>query len=247
MSDSGVIITQKLAQLLGVSVGGEITLINEDYEEWAVTVRGIVENYVGHVVYMTPAHYAAVTGTEPDFTTILGKAPNLEDERRDALSETILDHSAVFTLSFNSRVRNFYKDTLDALNIVVLAMIICGALLSFVVLFCLTGINIDERKREIATIKVLGFYDGEASSFIFRENIVNTVVGALAGLGLGVIMHQYIIRTVELDFITFGKVIQPASYAYAAALTFLFTLVVNAAMSGDIRNIDMIESLKSVE
>jgi len=116
-----------------------------------------------------------------------------------------------------------------------------------VVLFCLTGINIDERKREIATLKVLGFFDGEAAAYIFRENMINTVVGAIFGLGLGIILHQYIIRTVELDMIVFGKTVMPLSYVYATALTFLFTLGVNFAMSGDVRDINMIESLKSVE
>ena len=144
-------------------------------------------------------------------------------------------------------MRNFYDDLLEALNIIVFVLIVFGALLAFVVLFSLTGINIDERKREIATLKVLGFYDGEALSYIFRENIINTVIGTLLGLGFGVILHQYIIRAVEIDMMIFGKIIEPASYLYTAAPTFFFSFVVTAAMSGNIRNIDMIESLKSTE
>jgi putative ABC transport system permease protein len=246
-SDNGVVITQKLALLLGASVGDEITMINEDDEEWAAAVAGVAENYVGHYVYMTPAYYAGITGARLKYTTIVGKTQDMSEARREEISESLLENKGVVALSFNAKVRDFYTDLLDALNIVVFVLIACGALLSFVVLTCLTGVNIDERKREIATLKVLGFYDGEAASYIFRENMVNTVVGSAAGMGLGVLLHQYIIRTVELDMIVFGKVVSPMSFAYATALTFLFTFAVNLAMSGDIRNIDMIESLKSVE
>ncbi|MCL2496383.1 MAG: ABC transporter permease [Clostridiales bacterium] len=247
LPDSEVVITQKLASLLRVSAGDGLTLINEDDAEWMVMVGAVTENYVAHYVYMDPLHYAALTGDEPSFTTIVGKAPRLEEGRRDEISKLLLENKGVAALSFNSGTRNFYSDTLNTLNIVVAVLIICGAILAFVVLFCLTGINIAERKREIATLKTLGFFDEEAASYIFRENIVNTVVGVIAGLGFGVLLHQHIIRTVELDMIVFGKVIGPLSYVYATALTFLFTFLVNAAMSGDIKKIDMIESLKSVE
>ena len=246
-TDRGVIITQKLARLLLVSAGDEITLINEDDEEWVVAVEGISENYVGHYIYMSPQHYSALQGKAVVFTTLLCNTLQLSEVRQDEISENLLENKGVISLSFNSKSRSFYNDTLNALNIVVFVLIVCGALLAFVVLFCLTGINIDERKREIATLKVLGFYDKEASSYIFRENTINTAVGAIAGLGLGVLLHQYIIRTVEFDMIMFGKIIDPISYAYSIALTFLFTLIVNAAMAGDIRDINMIESLKSVE
>jgi putative ABC transport system permease protein len=246
-SDNGVLITQKLASLLGVRAGDEINILDEDDKEWRLAINGVVENYVGHYLYMSPRYYSTVMGAEPDYTTIIGKAPGPAREHNNEFSEDLLANDAVATLLFNSRVREFYDDTLNALNIVVLVLIACGALLAFVVLFCITGINIDERKREIATLKVLGFYDGEASTYIFRENIVNTVIGSLLGLGLGVLLHQYIIRTVELDMIVFGKVVEPLSYAYAFALTFVFTFVVNAVMSGDIKDIDMIESLKSIE
>ncbi|MCL2462850.1 MAG: FtsX-like permease family protein, partial [Defluviitaleaceae bacterium] len=129
----------------------------------------------------------------------------------------------------------------------VLVLLLSGMLLAFVVLFCLTSINIEERKRELATLKVLGFYDREAAAHIFRENIVNTAVGVLLGLLGGVILHQYVIRTAEIDTILFDKVIAPFSFVLAAALTFCYMLLVNAVMRGSIRKIDMIESLKSVE
>ncbi|MCL1849249.1 MAG: ABC transporter permease, partial [Clostridiales bacterium] len=246
-TDNTVVITQKLASLLGVTKGAEITILNEGDEEWTLVVGGVTEHYVGHYIYMKPRQYASLFGKEPEFTTIVGKMPGLEDVRRDEISAALLENDGVHSLSFNATVRDFYKDTLDALNIVVFVLIVCGALLSFIVLTCLTGINIDERKREIATLKVLGFFDGEAASYIFRENIVNTVAGTAVGLGLGVLLHQYIIRTVELDMVYFGKIVMPMSYVYSIILTFLFTFAVNAAMAGDIREIDMIESLKSVE
>jgi putative ABC transport system permease protein len=246
-SDNGVVITQKLASLLKLTAGDEITMINEDDEEWTAAVEGVVENYVGHYIYMTPVYYSGMTGERLKYTTIVAKAREMDEARRDEMSEALLENNGVVTLTFNAKVRDFYTDLLDALNIVVFVLIVCGALLAFVVLTCLTGVNIDERKREIATLKVLGFYDKEAASYIFRENIVNTIVGSIVGMGLGALLHQYIIRTVELDMIVFGKIVEWKSYFYAAALTFLFTFAVNAAMSGDIKNIDMIESLKSVE
>ena len=246
-SDNGVIITQKLASLLKVSSGDEITIIDEDDAEWTVSVEGIAENYVRHFIYMTPVYYSIIKGVTPDYNTIVGRAPRLADERVDEISEKLLENKSVTALIFNSKMRNFYDDTLNALNIIVFVLIVCGALLAFVVLFCLTGINIDERKREIATLKVLGFYDGEAMSYIFRENIVNTVVGSILGLGLGVLLHRYIIQTVEIDMMMFGRIVEPPSYVYSIALTFFFTFIVNVAMSGSIRKIDMIESLKSAE
>ena len=246
-TDNGVVITEKLASLLGIAAGDRIIIIDEDDAEWALTVEGVAENYIGHYVYMTPRHYIELTGTVPKMTTIVGKSPRLENTRRDEISELLLENRGVVSLSFNSRMRNFYDETLDALNVVIFVLIVCGALLAFVVLFSLTGINIDERKREIATLKVLGFFEKEASSYIFRENIVNTVAGSILGLGFGVILHKYVMQTVEMDMMMFGKTVAPMSHLYAAILTVLFTLMVNAAMSGDIRDIDMIESLKSVE
>jgi len=246
-TESSVVITQKLASLLGISAGDEITLVNEDDEEWTVVARGVAKNYVGHYIYMTARHYAQLTGVQPEYTTIVGSAPGLTGDRKDAVSETLLENNGVVTLSFINRVREFYNDTLRVLNIVVVVLIVCGAILALVVLFCLTGINIDERKREIATLKVLGFFDGEASAYIFRENIVNTCVGSALGLALGIVLHQYVVRTVELDMIVFGKTIEPMSFVYSVALTFIFAIAVNAYMSRDIRDIDMIESLKSVD
>jgi putative ABC transport system permease protein len=247
--DDGAVITQKLANLLGASPGDMLTLTDKDDNDMVYLVRiaSVTENYVSHYIYMTPEHFRSLAGLAPDFSTILVKAAAIGAARRDEISEDILENSSVSALSINSKTRDFYADTINSLNVVVLVLLISGMLLAFVVLFCLTGINIDERKRELATLMVLGFYDKEASSHIFRENIVNTAVGVIIGLLFGILLHQYVMRTAEVDMILFEKVIKPQSYVFSAALTFFYMFIVNAAMSGSIRSIDMIESLKSVE
>ncbi|MDR0469811.1 MAG: ABC transporter permease, partial [Peptococcaceae bacterium] len=246
-TSGAVIISQKLSSLLGISTGDILTMTGDDDIEYALQIRGITENYVQHYIYMTPEYYRSLTGVPPDYNTIVCLAGELAETRRDELSWHILDNAGVSALSFKEKTRDFYADILDSLNVIVLILIVSGALLAFVVLFSLTGINIDERKREIASLKVLGFYDGEASAYIFRENTVNTVVGVIVGLVFGVALHQFVIRTAEVDMILFGKVVAPISYVYSSALTFFYTFIVNTVMTSSIRNIDMIESLKSVE
>ncbi len=246
-TDKGVVITEKLASLLGVKAGDTITLEDEDDKIYQVPVAAVAENYVEHFLYMTPEQYGYVFDRKIHYNTLLCRTPALSQSRQDELGLDILDFGGVTALAYNDRVKDFYQDMIGSLNVVVLVLIISGALLSFVVLFCLTGINIDERKRELATLRVLGFYEEEAAAYIFRENVVNTIIGVALGLGAGVLLHQYIIRTAEIDRVMFGKSIALPSYLFAAALTFLFTLFVNTVMTKDIRNIDMVESLKSVE
>ncbi len=246
-TDKGAVITEKLASLLGVKAGDTITLKDEDDNFYQVPVAAVTENYVEHFLYMTPEQYRYVFDSKIRYNTLLCRTASLSQSRQDELGLAILDFGGVSALSYNDRVKDFYQDMIGSLNVVVLVLILSGALLSFVVLFCLTGINIDERKRELATLRVLGFYEEEAAAYVFRENIVNTIIGVLLGLGAGVLLHQYIIRTAEIDRVMFGKTIAWPSYIMAAVLTFLFTLFVNAVMKKDIRNIDMVESLKSVE
>jgi putative ABC transport system permease protein len=247
LTDRGAVITEKLASLLGVRAGDSITLEDEDDNVYQVDVEAITENYVEHFLYMTPAQYSYVFDQKLNYNTLLCRTPDLSQSRQDELGLAILELGGVSALAYNSRVQDFYQDMISSLNVVVLVLILSGALLSFVVLFCLTGINIDERKRELATLRVLGFYEEEAAAYIFRENIVNTVIGVILGLGAGVLLHQYIIRTAEIDLVMFGKAIAWPSYVFAAVLTFLFTLFVNQVMTRDICNIDMVESLKSAE
>ena len=133
------------------------------------------------------------------------------------------------------------------LNYVIILLIVSAGALAFVVLYNLTNVNISERMREIATIKVLGFYDLEVSAYIYRENIILTLIGTLVGLGLGIILHQFIMTTVEMDMMMFGRKIQSLSYIYAAGLTFVFAILVNLAMYYKLKNVQMVESLKSVD
>ena len=249
LAQDGIVITQKLASLLGAAAGDMLTLTDTDDNDRVYTAKiaGISENYVYHYIYMAPDHFRSLTEKAPEFTTILVKTTEISEARRDEISADILENNSVSALSFNTKTRDFYSDLINSLNVVVLVLLISGMLLAFVVLFCLTGINIDERKREIATLKVLGFYDSEASAHVFRDNVVHTAVGVAIGLLSGVVLHQYVVRTAEVDMILFSKVITPPSYVYAAALTFFYMIIVNTAMRGSIRGIDMIESLKSVE
>lgn len=247
LDDSGVIITQKLAKLLELEAGGDITLTDADDNEFTARISGIVENYVSHYVYMTPELYERTTEQPLIYNQLLCSATGLESVGRDALSAEILKNEAVNGISFLATVRDFYIDMVKSLNTVVLVLLLSGALLSFIVLFSLTSINIDERGRELATLRVLGFYERETADYIFRENIVSTALGTGAGLIAGIALHRLVMGTAEVDAVMFGRQIAPLSFLLTAMLSFVFMAIVNRIMSRSIKKIDMIESLKSVE
>lgn len=245
--ENGVLITQKLGKLLGVGAGGSITFTDSDDAVHTLPVAGVTENYVVHYIYCSPGFYREMFGLDAGFNQILCRAGKPDEDARDAISTEILKQDAVNGVSFVAKMKEYYTDAIDSLNVVVLILLIAGALLSFIVLFCLTGINIDERERELATLKVLGFYDRETANYIFRENIVSTAIGTAAGLFAGVFLHRLVMDTAEIDAVMFGRDIATLSFVFTAALSFVFLAVVNRVMSRRIRKIDMIESLKSVE
>jgi len=247
LSDSGVIITEKLAKLLHLNTGDLITLCRSETERFSVRVLEVSENYLYHYIYMTPALYAQVFNEEPEFSQLFLKTEALTDEEYLDLSERLLMISGVKSVSLVSSLQSSVANMMNAMNLVIWVLIIAAGLLAFIVLFNLNNISILERRRELATLRVLGFYDGELAAYLYRENVVLTILGIAAGVVLGVPLHQFIIGTLELDMIMFGRVIQPMSYLASIIMTLFFAGAVNFGMFFSLRKIDMVESLKSVE
>ena len=246
LDDNSVMINEWLANKLGISVGDVITLKTDNYESEA-TVGGIYEQYIYNYVLLTPQYYETLFGKAPVYNMLDVRLSDNSDEAQEAFSVGLLDDSRIVAVSFLNQNVSDFKNMLNALNMVVVVMIVCASGLAFVVLYNLTNINIAERVREIATFKVLGFYNNETSRFIYRENILLTLMGIAAGLVLGVFLTGFIIRTVEVDNVMFGRDIYLSTYVYASLLTMAFSLLVNFFMSFKIKAVNMVESLKSVE
>jgi len=246
LSDDGAVVTKKLADLYGLKAGSEITL-ESGTSRYSLRVTGVAENYVMHYVFVTPAYYQKVTGEEPLYNGVFAQTPDTGKAAEDALAQSLLQDSRMYTVNFASGLKNTLHGSLDSLNYVVGVLIVCAALLAFVVMFNLTNINITERRRELATLRVLGFYDQELYSYVFRENNALAFIGAALGLIGGILLHKFVISTVEVDIVRFVQEISPLSYAYSFALTLLFSVTVNMFMRHSVRGIDMVESLKSAE
>ncbi len=252
LDDGGVLVSEKLARQLSLSVGDKVDVFDEDAvgnvtgQARSVRVSGIMENYVGQAIIMTPALYKQVMGEDAVFSTLYA---NLSDdaEARDGFSSDVRGMAGVKTCTFNDETIGNYRTMLKSVDSVVVVLVVAAALLAFVVLYNLTNINITERLREIATLKVLGFTPHEVNAYIYRETLLLAVIGAVIGLALGVVMEGYVITTAEVDQVMFGRDIHAPSFAIAFLLTMLFSVVVTLAMRGKLRRIDMVESLKSNE
>ena len=192
---------------------------------------------------MGPKAYEDAFGSQ-EFNQVLGVCPG---EDREAVSEALLDNDHVNTVSFSEDTEETFGSMLGSMDLVVLILIFCAGMLAFIVLYNLTNINITERQREIATIKVLGFYDREVSMYVYRETIMLTLMGCLIGLLLGIVLHIFVIDTVEVDMVMFGRSIKPLSYVWSFLLTMVFSFLVNLVMEKKLRNVSMVESLKSVD
>lgn len=247
LDNEGVIITEKVAKQLNVNVGDEINLINSNDKKVRVKISGIAENYVSNYVYMTPEYYEQVFNRKVDYKSVVATIEDKSDESEIIMSKKISENKGVAGVSFNSGIKENFDNTIKSLNYVVLVMIVSAGALAFVVLYNLTNVNISERIREIATIKVLGFYDKEVSAYIYRENIILTFVGTIVGLGLGVLLHKFIMVTVEMDNMMFGRNVDISSFIVSAVLTLTFAALVNFAMYYKLKNVEMVESLKSVD
>lgn len=246
LEDGSVVVTEKLARLLSLEVGDEITLLREETEEVTATVSAIAENYLYHYVYMTPATYEQLFHEAPEYSTVFLRT-DVEQEGEDAMAEELLAIDGITGVSFVSDLQTQVSDMMRSLDMVVVVLVVSAGLLAFIVLYNLNNISIIERRRELATLKVLGFYDGEVAAYIYRENIWLTLIGMVLGVGIGFVLHKFIIRTCEVDMIMFGQSIRLDSYLYSILLTVLFSVLVNLFMFFKLRKIDMVESLKSVE
>lgn len=247
LDDSGVVVTAKLAETLSIKVGDEINM-RTGGEDHLMRVIGVADNYVYHYVYITAAYYETVFGKAMLYNGFMGNLKDgLTDETMDAMSTQLLSDSRMYTVRTIEGIYASVWDSLSILNYVVLVLILGSGMLTFVVMLNLTNINIGERMRELATLRVLGFYDKEMYDYIFRENNALSVIGAFVGLLFGKIMHLFVIRTCEVDMVMFVRSAKPLSYVYAFALTIVFSLIVNLLMRPKVRAIDMVESLKSAE
>jgi len=244
MGDEGVYIDQKLGELLGVGTGDEFFIDGD--ERANVTVAGVFEHYTAHFVYMTPAYYERAFGAAAETNGYLLTLTSDEPEFCDAVFEELMRHGSV-TATRMSDTRDTYLHSMERIDFVVVIVILAAAALAMVVLYNLSNINITERLRELATIKLLGFYDGEVSAYVYRENVVLTVFGTALGILMGHWLHVWLVRSVEIDLMMFGRETDPKSYLYAAVLTFFFSFLVNLLAHFKMKKIDMVESLKSAE
>lgn len=249
LTDDGAIITEKLAKLFDLKIGSTFTVQNSDNDPYEIRVAGITENYAMHYVYMTPLYYEEIFDGTPEVNSQLLTYDNNNHDPQweDQLGETLTASQRVAMVSFTSGVSNAFSDTMDSMNVVVVVLIVSAAALAFVVLYNLTNINVSERIRELSTIKVLGFYDKEVTMYIYRENMILTVLGIIAGSLGGVFLHRFVLLTAEVDAMMFSPAIHGISYGYAALLTLLFSAIVMASMHYKLKRIDMIEALNSVE
>lgn len=251
LTEEGIILTEKLSILLGVRKGDSVILNDTDGGEYIVRVAGITENYLNHYIYMSHTIYQKIFGISPITNQYLChlNLSNTENTavNEESFSENLLKNKLVSAVTYTENTKNSAKTMVNALGSVVMVLIISAAMLVFVVIFCLTSINIEERNRELATLKVLGFYQKELAEYIYRENILLTVIGTIIGLGLGVLLQRYIILTMETDNMMFARSLPWQSFVYSIGLTILFTLLVDVIMLRSIRKVDMVSSLKSIE
>jgi putative ABC transport system permease protein len=245
--EEGIIITDQISRSLKLQVGDKIKLVNNEDTEAQVEIKGITENYTFNYAYLSKAYYEKIFNKNVEFNEAIGVIKDNSKENEDVLSRELIKKRGITNVSFNTTFKGNFENTIASLNYVVLIMIISAGALAFVVLYNLTNVNISERIREIATIKVLGFYDGEVSAYIYRENTILTIIGTLVGLIMGIFLHRYIMTTVEMDNIMFGLKLDFKSYIISAVLTITFAILVNFAMYYKLKNVEMVESLKSID
>ena len=246
LPQNGALITEKMAELLKVKVGDNIKIRNSDNKLFLIKVSGILENYTYHYVYMTREYYEHIFDEEVK-PNIVYASLNNNITKKDEISKNLLNSKKVLTITYTEDTIKTFDTMISSLNKIVSVILISSCMLAIIVLYNLTNINIIERKREIATLKVLGFYDNEVSNYIYRETMLLTILGIIVGLFGGIFLHRFVMHTAEMDFVMFIKNIKPISYFYASLLTLLFSLTVAIFTHFKLKKIDMIESLKSIE
>jgi putative ABC transport system permease protein len=246
LSDDGIIVTQRFAEKFELLPGEEITFTSDE-KEFTAKISAVAENYTAHFIYMTDALYEELTGEAPEINGIFTIMSDSGEKNQSELANRLMEFEGVLALTFSKDSMESLQEVVENLNYVVVLIIFCAAALAFVVLYNLTNINITERIREIATIKVLGFYDNEVSHYVFRENIILSIIGSGAGLFLGTGLHSFVMATIQTDDVMFGKIVPLWAFASAFAMTVFFALLVNGIMHFRLKKISMVESLKSIE
>lgn len=246
LDDDGVILTEKFSKLINKKAGDKIEItINDKIVE--AKISAITEHYIQHYIYMSPAYYQKITGSDIAFNSFYGLLKNKSETEENNTSSALKSIRSVNSIAFKNNVYGDYNRSIYSVNSVVLILIVSAGVLAFVVIYNLTNINITERRRELATIKLLGFYDHELAAYIYRENMILTAIGSLIGIPVGILLNKFIIATAETDVLMFLQKISPVYFLYSIMLTILFSVVVNLAMYKRFDKIDMIESLKSAE
>lgn len=239
------VINNALADLYNLKVGDEITVRNSDMKEIKANVSGIFRNHVYNYVYISPDTYEDQMGEAPVYKSVYFNLKDGADAHE--ISADLMDNTEVVSVTMNKDMKDRISKMMKSLNYIVIVVILSAGALAFIVLYNLTNINITERIREIATIKVLGFFKNETSAYVFRENRVLTAFGIVVGLLLGILLHGFVIGQIKVDMVSFDTYIAPMSYVYSIILTFVFNFLVNRIMSVRLDRINMAESLKSVE
>ncbi len=249
LSDNGAIITEKLARDMDVGPGDYITLKISDDQYVQIPIAAVTENYAFHYLYISKALYANIFGTNPRYNYITANLAidNISNEQKVQLTKDLLNEYEISAVAFTDQIQDSFSNILDSISYIVIILIVSAGLLAFIVLYNLSIINITERIKEIATLKVLGFDDMEVSAYIFRENVILSVIGMLEGLIAGVLLHKLVIALAEVDIIMFGREITLTSYIYSLALSFGFSMFVNVVLHKKLQKVDMVESLKSIE
>ena len=247
LDDSGVVITEKLSKLLDIQAGDTIYLKDGETKKVAVQVTHIAENYYFHYVYMTSEVYTELYGEEPEYSEIFTVNRSKDEEFEEEFSKRYIGQEGVLNVTMLSTMEEKIANMIQSMDTIIYVIVIAAGLLAFVVLYNLNNISISERRRELATLKVLGFYESEVSMYVFRENIILTVIGIIVGIGFGIVLHRFVILTAEIDLMMFGRDIKFMSYFYSICLTILFSLLVNLFMHFKLKKLDMVESMKSVE
>jgi putative ABC transport system permease protein len=247
LGDEGAIVTEKLADELNLKAGDRIIVKDEDNGTVEIPIAEVCENYLYHYIYLSPTLYQELFDKAPDYNCVMVITKDGDETELQQAGSDILECDGALSVTYTYTLAEQVDNMLGALDLVIIVLIVSAGMLAFVVLYNLNNININERKRELATIKVLGFYDGEVAAYVYRENVLLTIVGAFAGVFIGKLLHGFIIGTVEVDSCMFGRSIKMGSFVYGILFTVAFSVLVNGVMYFKLKKIDMVESLKSIE
>ncbi|MEG1743783.1 MAG: ABC transporter permease [Clostridia bacterium] len=245
--ENSFIVTEKLCETLGISVGDKVALRNYDGKTSTITVSGIAENYITAYAFLSPALYEKSFGSPIEYDRAFVSVVDDSDDARAKISERILESDNVLMLQFTQTIRESFENTVKSIDYIVLVLIVAAGALAMIVLYNLTNINICERRKELATIKVLGFRRNEVASYIYRETTILCLIGTTFGFAVGAWLHNFVVRTAEVDSIMFGRTASFTSYLYATIITLIFTAIVDLIMLKKLNSINMVESMKANE